>query len=168
MVCGDHFGLIVDRAPGLLEGGNSSRGGGGLVGLVDDAIVRGEREKAVAFLSLEASHGMVSAQDGKLVISPFIISKSVRRFVLCVVAMAMQQRSYTNQTLCCKRMESSVRPWFDCFFASMARRRFAAVQTHRLKRFSWFYVSTLGRISCWPHNLRRIASTLSHQPLLPL
>ncbi|CAM9957572.1 unnamed protein product [Pylaiella littoralis] len=66
VVCGDHFGLIVDRAPGLLEGGNSSRGGGGLVGLVDDAIVRGEREKAVAFLSLEASHGMVSAQDGRL------------------------------------------------------------------------------------------------------
>ncbi|CAM9324494.1 unnamed protein product, partial [Hapterophycus canaliculatus] len=69
VVCGDHFGLVVDRAPSSTEGGagSSSRGGGGggLVGLVDEAIALGDRRKAIDFMSLEASHGRVSAQEGK-------------------------------------------------------------------------------------------------------
>ena len=65
MVCGDHFGLIVDRSPELLEKGRPSRGdSGGLVGLVDDAIARGDRKKAIEFLSLEASHGRVRGRGG--------------------------------------------------------------------------------------------------------
>lgn len=64
VVCGDHFGLIVDRSPELLKKGPSGGDGGGLVGLVDDAIARGDRQKAVNFLSLEASHGRVRGQGG--------------------------------------------------------------------------------------------------------
>lgn len=77
VVCGDHFGLIVDRAPGLMVAGSGSGGtsssssGGGVVGAVDEAIARGDREKAVALLSLEASHGRVSAQDGKASVLSF-------------------------------------------------------------------------------------------------
>ncbi|CAM9472142.1 unnamed protein product [Ectocarpus sp. 4 AP-2014] len=67
VVCGDHFGLIVDRDPGLMEAGGSSGGGkGGLIGRVDDAIARGDRRMALELLSLEASHGRVSAQKGRL------------------------------------------------------------------------------------------------------
>lgn len=42
-------------------------GGGsdGLVGLVDDAIARGDRRKAVEFMSLEASHGRISSHGGE-------------------------------------------------------------------------------------------------------
>lgn len=66
IVCGDHFGLIVDRAPSSTAGDVSSGGGGGgLVGLVDEAISRGDRAKAIEFMSLEASHGRVSAHQGK-------------------------------------------------------------------------------------------------------
>ena len=66
VVCGDHFGLIVDRSPELLEKGQSGGDSRGLVGLVDDAIARGDRRKAVEFLSLEASHGRVSGREGKM------------------------------------------------------------------------------------------------------
>ncbi|CAM9547692.1 unnamed protein product, partial [Laminaria digitata] len=66
VVCGDHFSLIVDRSPELLDNGPSGGGSGGLVGLVDDAIARGNRRKAVDFLSLEASHGRVSGREAML------------------------------------------------------------------------------------------------------
>eukprot|EP00903_Cladosiphon_okamuranus_P013418 g12500.t2 len=67
VVCGDHFALIVDRPPGLMAGGEGgARGAGGLVGLVDDAVAKGDRRRAIAFLSLEASHGRVSGQRGCL------------------------------------------------------------------------------------------------------
>lgn len=66
VVCGDHFGLIVDRSPELLEKGPLGDDSGSLVGLVDDAIARGDRQKAVEFLSLEASHGRVSGREGTI------------------------------------------------------------------------------------------------------
>lgn len=76
VVCGDHFGLIVDRSPELLmkrpAGGDSE----GLVGMVDDAIARGDRPKAVEFLSLEASHGRVSAREGGGVVISSELSKA--------------------------------------------------------------------------------------------
>lgn len=68
MVCGDHFGLIVDRrSPEVLLGkepwGDSRAGG--VAGVVDAAIARGDRRQAVDFLSLEASHGRVNRATGK-------------------------------------------------------------------------------------------------------
>ncbi|CAM9314351.1 unnamed protein product [Scytosiphon promiscuus] len=81
VVCGDHFGLIVDRAPSPTEGsaqgssgGGGGGGGGGLVGLVDEAIARGDRSKAIEFMSLEASHGRVSAHQGR---SPWTVDCSL-------------------------------------------------------------------------------------------
>lgn len=73
VVCGDHFGLIVDRPPELMERGHcpaQATGGRhsaetGLVGLVDAALERGDRDTAVAYLSLEASHGRISGQGGE-------------------------------------------------------------------------------------------------------
>lgn len=63
IVCGDHFGLIIDRSPELL--GDEGARSGGLVALVDDAIAGGSRDKAVEFLSLEASHGRISSHNGE-------------------------------------------------------------------------------------------------------
>lgn len=75
VVCGDHFGLIVDRPPELVEGGGggcvAGGGSGGLVGIVDNAIARGDRRRAVQFLSLEASHGRVSRQEGKYYVTGY-------------------------------------------------------------------------------------------------
>ncbi|CAM9461977.1 unnamed protein product [Ectocarpus fasciculatus] len=78
VVCGDHFGLIVDRDPGSMEAGGGDGGGkGGLVGRVDDAIARGDRRRALELLSLEASHGRVSAQKGTLCRLPWTVNCSL-------------------------------------------------------------------------------------------
>lgn len=64
IVCGDHFGLVVDRSPELLKRREGESGGGGLVSLVDKAIARGDRIEAVEFLSMEASHGRIKGHGG--------------------------------------------------------------------------------------------------------
>lgn len=81
VICGDHFGLVVDRPQELMESverggrGEAVQGGvngwsgdevpSGLVELVDAALKRGDRQCALEFLSLEASHGRLSEQGGE-------------------------------------------------------------------------------------------------------
>lgn len=71
IVCGDHFGLVVDRPPCVRDSKEVMDKDGereditGLVGLVDAAIKRGDRAKALELLSLEASHGRVRGREGK-------------------------------------------------------------------------------------------------------
>lgn len=64
IVCGDHFGLVVDRSPELLKKRAGGSGDGGLVSLVDEAVARGDRAEAVEFLSMEASHGRIKGRGG--------------------------------------------------------------------------------------------------------
>lgn len=69
MVCGDHFGLIVDRHPESLDVGDGMEdaSAGGLVELVDALLAGGDRGRAIGLLSLEASHGRIGTSGGKWV-----------------------------------------------------------------------------------------------------
>lgn len=48
-----------------MNGDASGVHSGGLVELVDEALARGDRRTALDFMSLEASHGRVSALEGE-------------------------------------------------------------------------------------------------------
>lgn len=97
IVCGDHFGVVVDRSPELLKRRARGSEGGGLVGLVDKAVARGDRIEAVEFLSMEASHGRIKGRGGEEVTVTEASTLSGLSLVPVCILCAINSRIGTSQ-----------------------------------------------------------------------